>query len=495
MAAHTRSAPTPKAPAPTKAASPSNLAPQIPGLTPDQSATVWGQVQAAQLPASQKITDAQATSDAAAQQMLNAIGGYYRSLGTGLAGIAPQVQQGYQQAAGLTGLLGAGIGGTVSAPDAALNQQNQQIGNVTGVQLPTVNSSPLSQALSWLHGGLPASGTADVGAAANAAARQLPGLAELQGGQQLGQVASKALAADQKFGLDQSNLAAQIPGLVAKYGAQAVKEALAQTNTQSEIAARQGAEAARQAALTGTFNGQPTLAARNATATQGYHAQTLALAQARINESASARSATITAAAQRISPTLSAGNGHLTTVDGQVVTGTNGQPVPYTPPAKGSTTLSPAQALKQVQAWTTGTQKNIRTPLLNPDGTPKLTTTGTPIVTDTTQTIGTLSYQDQIAALNGAGKMSLAAATRTVNSVVKMGQAGRPYVGKAAVAAASNAASKAVAAGLSSADALAGMVHSGVIPLAAARAAIAKYYAVPKVIASGSAFPTLFPGG
>lgn len=178
---------------------------------------------AAQLPAVQKITDAQAASDAAARSQQQTIQGYMHALAPIIAGIAPGVQQGYQQAAGMDALLGKGFGNELQGQQ----QQNQEQAN--GI-LQTAGATPgqagavgsaiggpgVANALGWLNGGLPATGLNQAGAAFGAAARALPAEFAGEGMQQVQSSQARQSLADAGFAQKQSDLAAQYPGLVTK---------------------------------------------------------------------------------------------------------------------------------------------------------------------------------------------------------------------------------------------------------------------------------------
>src|SRR4029450_13329287 len=211
---------------PSVSSVPSLLGPQIPGYTKAQSDFIWGQVKAATLPAEQKIAEA---STVAGQK---AIQGYYGALTPLLERIVPQVQAGYTQAAELDALLGRGFGGTLASGDAATNAANAATMNLTGGTMPPVDNSPVGRALGWLGAGLEAQGLNVTGAAAGAAAQMMPGQIAAMGGEAVTSLARAQQEADREFSAQRANLAAQIPGLVLKYGAEAVDQALKASQAQ-----------------------------------------------------------------------------------------------------------------------------------------------------------------------------------------------------------------------------------------------------------------------
>lgn len=177
---------------------------------------------AAQLPQTQAIHNAQAQSDAAARAQAASISGYTAALAPILAHIAPAVQQGYTQAAGLDALLGKGFGNDLGTDQGAANSQAQSILNNSGGQAQlggvqqAIGGQGVQNALGFLNGGLPAQGLNQAGAAFGAAAKTLPAAFAGQGQQELGSLAAKQQLADQGFGQKLTDLAAQLPGLVLK---------------------------------------------------------------------------------------------------------------------------------------------------------------------------------------------------------------------------------------------------------------------------------------
>ena len=175
---------------------------------------------AAQLPQTQAIHNAQAQSDAAARAQAASISGYTAALAPILAHIAPAVQQGYTQAAGLDALLGKGFGNDLGTDQGAANSQAQSILNNSGGQAQlggvqqAIGGQGVQNALGFLNGGLPAQGLNQAGAAFGAAAKTLPASFAGQGTQELGSLAAKQQLVDQGFGQKLTDLAAQLPGLV-----------------------------------------------------------------------------------------------------------------------------------------------------------------------------------------------------------------------------------------------------------------------------------------
>ena len=177
----------------------------------------------AQLPQIQAIREAQAQADAQARAQQASLAGYTHALAPILAQIAPAVQQGYTQAAGLDALLGKGFGNELGQSQQAAQDQSagilQNAGAPAGQQAAVsqaIGGSGVQNALGFLHGGLPAQGLNQAGAAFGAAALMLPGEFAQSGQQQLGQLIGKQNLADQGFTQKLSDVAAQLPGLILK---------------------------------------------------------------------------------------------------------------------------------------------------------------------------------------------------------------------------------------------------------------------------------------
>lgn len=207
--------------------------------------------QATQLPQIQAIRDAQATSDAQARASDATIAGYTKALANTLSQIAPATQQGYNQAAGMTALLGKGFGDQLGVSQQQNQDQANGILQLSGgqAQAPGINAvtNPnIGGALGFLNGGLPAQGIAQAGAAYGAAARALPAAFAGQGLQQIAATNAQQGLTDQNYLQKLANIEAQYPGVFLKTENQLATQQATQAKDAASIASDQSLVQYRQ---------------------------------------------------------------------------------------------------------------------------------------------------------------------------------------------------------------------------------------------------------
>jgi hypothetical protein len=197
------------------AAAPSN------GLTPAQNAAIAQSIAQAIAAGKAPIVAAQTQADQASQQQQQNITGLSAALGEILKGIGPGVEQTYSDASArqsafakgfsdhMQEQLGQNAKGTSSFLQNVVGAPASQIADVAGKVAPAAAGDTLY----GLRGYIPASNLNEEGAAFAAAAKELPGIADAQGLQQIAKVQAAQRTTDQGFATQLADLMAKVPGL------------------------------------------------------------------------------------------------------------------------------------------------------------------------------------------------------------------------------------------------------------------------------------------
>lgn len=240
VAAHTRNAPTKKTGVPDLQPGNTTAPPFLGYLTPaQQQAQITSQVQASLLPQQTAIKNAasQDKTTAAAQQQ--AVQGYYTALAQILQGAAPQVNAGYQQAAGNDAAFSKGFTDGLAHVQTQAGQQNQAVENVAGSTpgqasdiANATGGSGVLDALYNATGYQPAINLTQQGAAAGAAASALPAVAGGLGGQAITQLGNQEQSNQNAFQQQLAALQAQVPSLTQQYGNQLASQQSTLANNQ-----------------------------------------------------------------------------------------------------------------------------------------------------------------------------------------------------------------------------------------------------------------------
>lgn len=236
--------PPPAAPTSAPAAAPSGALPVFPPSVTLAQILAHAALQAP----TQAVQEQQASSDAAARAQAASITGYMSALAPLLQHIAPAVQQGYTQAAGMDALLGKGFADETSQQQGANTGQANQILGLSGAPPgqhtevgQAIGGPGVANALGWLNGGLPATGLEQAGAAYGAAAKALPAEFAGQGLEQIQSLQAKQGLADQGYAQKVADIQARYPDLFLKSEQQVTKDQQTAANDQSMIDARTAA--------------------------------------------------------------------------------------------------------------------------------------------------------------------------------------------------------------------------------------------------------------
>lgn len=206
-------------------------------------------VTAQQLPATQQLNNESSASAAAALASAQTTQGYYKALAGILQNIAPGVQAGYDTAGANDAAFGKGFSDGLAHVQS---QTQDEANNVLGVSGGGVQSGQVTgqiggtnatDALYNLGGYLPATTLESQGAAAGAAAKQLPFTAAGQGADAIKGINAQQVLDQKAISQKLDDLKAQVPGLAATTTHQLSTENLAMRQAADLKASRTDATA------------------------------------------------------------------------------------------------------------------------------------------------------------------------------------------------------------------------------------------------------------